>query len=677
MAYSYVVYTGNGATTQYAIPFQYIKKEHVKVFVNFVDTAYTYVNNTTVLLASAPANGIRVEVRRITPASTPLVDFVDGSTLVASDLDTSNLQHLFLEQELDDFTKQTISIDPATGLPTVNNQRITVLAAPVAATDAANKSYVDTNDALKLNKAGDSMTGALAMGTNKITGLGDPTNAQDAATKSYVDTGATNAAASAAASASSATNSANSATASANSATAAANSATAAANSATAAGTSESNAATSEANASTSATNSANSATAAANSAASALAAFDQFDDRYLGSFAADPTLDNDGDPLTAGDLYFSTTLSAMRVYTGAVWVTAYVPGDAANIIFTPFGTIAATDVQAAIEEVFTEATSANAANVAFTPYGGVASGNVQDAIEEVIDDVNAALPKAGGTMTGAIAMGTNKITGMGDPTVAQDAATKNYVDTQLSGISSNSIGQGNSSVGVGDSGVGIIIIIADGYPIADFQDYEINFYRPQNQRSSLSLTNQNQLKFLEATANGVNSVGFKGPASIAADLTWTLPAADGTANQALATNGSATLSWVSYLLSSGGTVTGDVLLDNQSDLRFGEATGQGGHYVAFQAPSAIAANVTWTLPATDATVSGHALKSNAAGVLSWGTAGGATGGGGDDVFYENAQTVTTNYTLTAGKNAMSAGPITISNGATVTVGSGQSWVIV
>jgi len=61
-----------------------------------------------------------------------------------------------------------------------------------------------------------------------------------------------------------------------------------------------------------------------------------------------------------------------------------------------------------------------------------------------------------------------------------------------------------------------------------------------------------------------------------------------------------------------------------------------------------------------------------------WGAiGGGATGGGSDDVFYENGQTVTTSYVLTASKNAMSAGPITINSGATVTVGSGQSWVIV
>ncbi len=61
-----------------------------------------------------------------------------------------------------------------------------------------------------------------------------------------------------------------------------------------------------------------------------------------------------------------------------------------------------------------------------------------------------------------------------------------------------------------------------------------------------------------------------------------------------------------------------------------------------------------------------------------WGSiGGGATGGGSDDVFYENGQTVTTNYTLTSNKNAVSAGPITINSGVTVTVPSGSNWVIV
>lgn len=55
---------------------------------------------------------------------------------------------------------------------------------------------------------------------------------------------------------------------------------------------------------------------------------------------------------------------------------------------------------------------------------------------------------------------------------------------------------------------------------------------------------------------------------------------------------------------------------------------------------------------------------------------GGATGGGGDQVFVENSTIVTTSYTFPAGKNASSVGPITINSGATVTIPDGQRWVI-
>lgn len=61
-----------------------------------------------------------------------------------------------------------------------------------------------------------------------------------------------------------------------------------------------------------------------------------------------------------------------------------------------------------------------------------------------------------------------------------------------------------------------------------------------------------------------------------------------------------------------------------------------------------------------------------------WGAiGGGATGGSTDAVFYENGQNVTADYTLTTNKNAMSAGPITIDSGITVTVPSGSNWSIV
>lgn len=60
-----------------------------------------------------------------------------------------------------------------------------------------------------------------------------------------------------------------------------------------------------------------------------------------------------------------------------------------------------------------------------------------------------------------------------------------------------------------------------------------------------------------------------------------------------------------------------------------------------------------------------------------WGQlGGGATGGGGDEVFVENARVVTTNYTLSANKSAESVGPITIDSGVTVEIPSGERWVI-
>lgn len=463
MAVTQNTYTGNGSTTNYSITFEYLEETDIKVTLNgTLTTAYTLANATTVSFTTAPGAGVAIRIYRDTDVDALQSTFFAGSAIRAQDLNDNFLQSNYSVQEIKDRF---------------------------------------------LDRSGGTMSGQLNMGNNKIINLGTPTASADASTKDYVDSqvgsvsaSATAAAASASAAATSASNAASSASAASTSASNASTSASNASSSASAASTSASNAAasastattqasnasTSASNASTSATNAANSATSAASSAASALAAFDSFDDRYLGAKASDPTVDNDGDPLNAGDLYYNTTSSVMKVYTGTAWVVAYVPGDAVNISFTPYSTIAAT--------------------------------NVQNAVQELTDE-------------------------------------------------------------------------------------------------KLNLT--------------------------------------------------------------GGTLTGNLVLNNQNDVRFGEATANGSNYVGFQAPSSIAADVIWTLPNADATVAGHALKSDAAGNLSWGTAGGAAGGGTDDVFYENSQTVTSSYSLTAGKNAMSAGPITINSGATVTVGSGQSWVIV
>ncbi len=116
--------------------------------------------------------------------------------------------------------------------------------------------------------------------------------------------------------------------------------------------------------------------------------------------------------------------------------------------------------------------------------------------------------------------------------------------------------------------------------------------------------------------------------------------------------------------------------LQVQNDLRFADADSS--NYVGFKAPATVSSSLTWILPAADATVSGYALVSDASGTLSWAAAGaGAQGGGSDEIFWENDQTITQNYTISNGHNAGSFGPIEIQSGVTVTVGAGETWTVV
>lgn len=145
-----------------------------------------------------------------------------------------------------------------------------------------------------------------------------------------------------------------------------------------------------------------------------------------------------------------------------------------------------------------------------------------------------------------------------------------------------------------------------------------------------------------------------------AGNNTLTLPTGNGTATQALVTDGSGNLYWNDVLLTSGSTITGavtfisgftssgavtfisgftssgtttfasgavtfisgftssgNVTLNGQADLRFGDADSS--NWVAFQAPATIGTNVTWTLPSGDGS-SNQFLKTNGSGDLSWGS---------------------------------------------------------
>ena len=252
-------------------------------------------------------------------------------------------------------------VDAATATTSATNAASSATAAAASATTATTQASTATTQATTATtKASEAATSATNAATSN-------TNAGNSATAAA--SSATNAASSATTATTQASGASTSATNAANSATAAASSATAASSSASTASTQASNASSSASGAAgsattattkasesaTSATNAASSATSAASSAASALAAFDNFDDTYLGAKSSDPTVDNDGDALTGGDLYYNTTANIMKVYTGSAWVAAYVPGDAANITSSATGDIVATNVQSAIAELDTE----------------------------------------------------------------------------------------------------------------------------------------------------------------------------------------------------------------------------------------------------------------------------------------------------------------------------------
>ena len=86
----------------------------------------------------------------------------------------------------------------------------------------------------------------------------------------------------------------------------------------------------------------------------------------------------------------------------------------------------------------------------------------------------------------------------------------------------------------------------------------------------------------------------------------------------------------------------------------------------------------TLTLPGTDGAAD-QFLKTDGAGASTWADvpAGAPTGGGTDKVFFENEQSVDTSYSLTANNNAVSAGPVTVASGVTVTIPAGAAWVVV
>jgi hypothetical protein len=341
-----VVYAASG-TGPYNFTFEILAATDIAVYRDdtllTLTTNYTVTINTNgtgfVTLTATPTGATQIAIvgNRTIQRTT---DFVTGGDFFANTLnDELDQQTIFNQQNAEGLQRalQAPQTDPTTinmtlpGKASRANKTLSFDAdgnptPGVSAADVANAVTYATNAANSATAAAASASAAASSASSASSSASTATTqASNASTSaSNASTSATNASNSASSASTSASNASTSATNAANSASSASTSATNASNSATAASTSASNASTSATNASNSATAAATSETNAAASAASAAAALDSFDDRYLGAKSSNPTVDNDGNALVTGALYYRTTTPVgMKVYDGAQWIEA------------------------------------------------------------------------------------------------------------------------------------------------------------------------------------------------------------------------------------------------------------------------------------------------------------------------------------------------------------------
>jgi len=412
------------------------------------------------------------------------------------------------------------------------------------------------------------------------------------------------------------TDAANQASVASNKAAEAAISATAAAGSASSAATSASTATTRASEASTSATNASNSETAAASSATDAAASYDSFDDRYLGAKASNPTLDNDGDALSAGALYFNTVSNLVLSYTGSIW----------QAISTGVGL-----------QVINNLSDVNSAATSRTNLG-VAIGTDVQAFSSVLAATTASYTTAEESkLAGIETAATIDQTGA-EIKAAYEVEANAFTDTQFTKLS------GIETSATADQTAGEIKTAYESN--ADTNAFtDANSTKLSGIETSADVTDATNVTVAGALMDSevTNLAQVK-----AFDTTDYATAAQGTladsANQP-ATTVAKTSSTGSAVMPTGTTAQRDVS-PTTGNLRFNS---------------------------TDTSFEGY--DGSAWGAIGGG--GGASGGGSDAIFYENGQSVTTDYTIVATNNAMSTGPITIDSGVTVTVSSGARYIVI
>ena len=593
--FSYRQYPGNGVTVTFSVPFPYLLKSHVKVYLGFnildgtfgselVDgTGYTWTSASQIQCTTPPASGQTLTVIRQTPNATRLVDWNDGSNLTAADLDTSDLQNLYVVQDQQDRNDAAVTLSQA------------AKTASETATSTANSAL--SNSSAAQATAASAVSTANAANTTSANALSVANTKGDAAiaTANAASTSATNA-----------VTTANAANATAASAVSTANAATASA----AGAVTTANAADVKADAAIAAVSSSVNYTSIANVAAIPATPANNTYIEVQNTTGLESFSPLAGRP--AGFVGDSGLKARLRYTTaGATWNWIdYSPTDAEGRYLKKAGgtmtgaiTLAADPsqpLQPATKQ-YTDAAAAtlqgNITSVNTTLQASIAS--VSATATSANTTANAALPKAGGTMSGAITFAAGQsfpgavtsvsgtapisVTGTTTPTVSVSAAS-----TSASGV-----------VQLSDS---------------------------TSSTSSSTAATSAAVKSVQDFAQVVST----------------------TANAAMP--------------KAGGTFTGDVTFNTTTAtvLPVGSTA---------QRPTGASGMIRFNTTVSQFEGFNGTVWSS--------VGGGATGGGADRVFQENDNTVTTNYTLSTNRNAVSAGPVTVNSGVTVTIPSGSAWVIV
>ena len=336
---SYISYTGNGSTTAYSWPYKLFAATDLKVYTVVISTGvetlqtsggsgtYDYAINagldTVTLNNNLPATH-KLFLTRVQDLSQP-TDYIEGDAFPAA-VHEDTLDKIVLQiQQQQEQLNRSFKLGQSNTGTTVNIADLVaargnkvlgfdgsgnLIATQEVGSYKGNWAASTAYDARALVKDTSNNNIYLCNTAHTSSGSQPKSSNTDAAKWDLIVDAAA---------------AATSATAAATSATNAASSATAAASSASAASTSATNAASSATSAASSATTAASEATAAAASAASSAGKLDEFDDLYLGVKSADPSVDNDGDALTSGDMYYNNSSNELKIYDGSVWRLAAV----------------------------------------------------------------------------------------------------------------------------------------------------------------------------------------------------------------------------------------------------------------------------------------------------------------------------------------------------------------